>query len=218
MERKKHTKVIPTIGERDVIPFGKYKGEVLLDVYARDPSYVEWMVSNITNYKIDLYSGWEEFVHEKMYPNDEKRLGDYYSFTDDGWYLVSFWGNGWDYGLYRKNKGKIIELFDWYSVVAPFAYYRIPDYNPQNSFWGEIVYAGSNGSIITIGAYENGTEIEYKEIDGTSISKLKEMNFDESLIGDSTIRIKKSEDKETYYIPNLIAVANIPLLRNKKLN
>ena len=174
---KKHT-----IKERDIIPFGKHKGEVLLDVYARDPSYVEWLIKTATNYEIDLYSGWEEFVHDKMYPEDEKRLEDYFLFPDDGWYIVSFLGNGWDYGLYRQKFGKLIKLFDWYSTVAPFAYYRIPEYNPHSPFWGEMV-DGGGGSIITICAYENGKEIEYKGIfgltEGSSVSELHEYDLEE---------------------------------------
>lgn len=179
---KKHT-----IKERDIIPFGKHKGEVLLDVYARDPSYVEWLMKTATNYEIDLYSEWEEFVHDNMYPEDEKRLEDYFLFPDDGWYIVSFLGNGWDYGLYRQKIGNLIKLFDWYSSVAPFAYYRIPEYNPQNPFWGELVYDG----CINIGAYEIGTEIEYEIIEGYDEINTCDLLFENPNEGEEPLRYRK---------------------------
>ena len=55
--KETYNKVIPVIGILDTIPFGKYKGLTLESVYKQDPQYVQWMINNVSNYKIDLNEG-----------------------------------------------------------------------------------------------------------------------------------------------------------------
>lgn len=40
----------------DKFSFGKYKGELLSDIYKYFPSYIEWAVLNVSNFVIDIKS------------------------------------------------------------------------------------------------------------------------------------------------------------------
>lgn len=128
----KHTKSVPTIRERDIIPFGKYKGKVLLEVYAQDPDYVEWLIHNVTNYSIDLYSGWKEILDV----ND--------IVPEDGIYVIACRGDmHLIFEIYNLKKGdRFWDLYEGenshcngWAIVDCLAYHYIPEYSINNSYW-----------------------------------------------------------------------------------
>ena len=135
MEKNTHRNVIPVIGERDIIPFGKYKGKALLDVYSQDPSYVHWMADNVSNYKIELNYHWIEILKE-----DEVA-------PRNGIYIIACrYDNHLGYEIYKLKKGDCFwGLYknenahsDGYYPIDCLAYYKIQEYSPDNKQWSHI--------------------------------------------------------------------------------
>lgn len=69
----KHEKSNRVIYMDDELPFGKYKGRVLSEIWKEDPSYVTWLENNITYYEIknEINTKWcEIFDKNDCAPRD----------------------------------------------------------------------------------------------------------------------------------------------------
>lgn len=155
MEKNTHRNVIPIIGERDIIPFGKYKGKALLDVYSQDPSYVHWMADNVSNYKIELNYHWIEILKE-----DEVA-------PRNGIYIIACrYDNHLGYEIYKLKKGDCFGgLYknenahsDGYYPIDCLAYYKIQEYSPDNKQWSHIT---THNLCVSVFAIQQGNNIEY---------------------------------------------------------
>ncbi len=156
MKEKGHNNIdIPIIGEMDIIPFGKYKGKVLRDVYKQNPSYVLWMIDNVSNYKIELYSGWKDILK-----------GDDAAPIDGVYVIACRYDNHLGFEIYGLKKGyrfwKLYENenahWDGYYPIDCLAYFIIPEYGPEQILWGDII---TNRQSVSVFAVQKKDDIEY---------------------------------------------------------
>ena len=48
-----HESIAKPLGPNDLMPFGKYKGRTILEVFTEDPQYLTWLQSNNREFRID---------------------------------------------------------------------------------------------------------------------------------------------------------------------
>lgn len=153
--KETYNKVIPVIGILDTIPFGKYKGLTLESVYKQDPQYVQWMINNVSNYKIDLIGGWQEILKEDdIAPRD-------------GVYAIACrYDNHLGFEVYKLKKGDLFwKLYEKENAhlnglypIDCLAYFIIPEYGSEQILWGDIM---TNRQSVSVFAVQKKDDIEY---------------------------------------------------------
>lgn len=160
-DRKQLNKI--TLYNDDRLPFGKYKGMTLLEVMEQDPSYVDWLNKNVTNYQFN----WE-INRDWCYILDDNEFA-----PDDGLYVMAcrgdnhivyevYWFSKGD-RFYDKYEGKNAHSDGWMDVDC-LAYWRIEEYSEQSPAWTSTTNSHIERivSCLTVCAAEDKTgKIEY---------------------------------------------------------
>lgn len=181
-----HKRKIPIIKANGIIPFGKYKGQSLVDVYYGDPFYFQWMLDNVSNYQFDVgpYLGWKDILDK----ND--------IVPKDGIYIIACRGDmHLIFEIYDLKKGdRFCNLYEGdnihyngWVVVDCLAYHYIPEYNKSDIYWVDehkdpcVDEYGHehNFGLITIAVIQKDTLVyilPHWDIDIT-LSKLNELDY-----------------------------------------
>lgn len=60
-----HESIAKPLGPNDLMPFGKYKGRTILEVFTEDPQYLTWLQSNNREFRID----WDKLKNSQIEDN-----------------------------------------------------------------------------------------------------------------------------------------------------
>lgn len=168
-------------GLKDVLSFGKYRGQQVCDVIDLDINYITWCLDNIPTFKLskDAEEAYNKFSSWTIISSSD------FVMPVDGVYLVACRGdNHIEYEIHKYQRGqRFWEFFEgenahlngWF-CVEPMGYYRLPllkywkvNKKPQGPDFYVVAILDNNDVVKEYGYAFNWNKFDSNEIVGRGL-------------------------------------------------